>query len=89
MPYIKQIERDKFDKHIEELLYELCNNGLFEPGQMNYIISKLIKGIIKRIGISYSLCNNITGVLGCVKKEFYRRTVAPYEDQKIIENGDI
>jgi len=29
------------------------------------------------------------GVLECVKQEFYRRKVAPYEDIKIIENGDI
>jgi len=31
-------------------------------------------------------------VLGCVdsaSKEFYRRRIAPYEDKKIHENGDV
>lgn len=31
----------------------------------------------------------ILGVLSCVQQEFYRRVVAPYEDQKCRENGDV
>jgi hypothetical protein len=34
--------------------------------------------------------NKIMGVIGCVKSEFYRRFVAPYEDGKARpKNGDI
>ena len=29
------------------------------------------------------------GVLSCVGAEFYRRVIAPYEDKKIIQNGDV
>ena len=29
------------------------------------------------------------GVLDCVKQEFYRRKLAPYEDVAIQKNGDI
>jgi len=29
------------------------------------------------------------GVLECIKQEFYRRAVAPYEDKKKEENGDV
>jgi hypothetical protein len=31
----------------------------------------------------------ITGVLENIKQEYYRRVAEPYEDKKIIENGDI
>jgi len=29
------------------------------------------------------------GVLSAITEEFYRRKVAPYEDEKIVENGDV
>ena len=38
---------------------------------------------------SYHAYNEIIGVLECVKQEFYRRMVAPYEDKKCEENGDV
>lgn len=31
----------------------------------------------------------VLGMLECCKMELYRRHVAPYEDEKIIENGDV
>ena len=39
--------------------------------------------------MSYKTCNDITGALINCEHEFYRRVVAPYEDKKIIENGDV
>ena len=33
--------------------------------------------------------NAIIGALECAKLELYRRVAAPYEDDKIIENGDV
>jgi hypothetical protein len=39
--------------------------------------------------ISYSKIAIITGVLENVKQEFYRRAAAPYEDKKILQNGDV
>jgi hypothetical protein len=38
---------------------------------------------------SYNKIAMITGVLENIKQEFYRRIAAPYEDTKIIQNGDI
>jgi len=29
------------------------------------------------------------GVLECAKLELYRRIAAPYEDEKIVETGDV
>lgn len=31
----------------------------------------------------------LVGCIGCVKEEFYRRVVTPYEDRKMKENGDV
>ena len=33
--------------------------------------------------------NRSMGVLECIKSEWYRRQVGPYEDKKIRENGDV
>ncbi len=58
------------------------------PGWLNYIISKLIRTIwAKRT--SYATGNAIVGVLDCAKAEFIRRWLSPYEDKKILDNGDI
>jgi len=35
------------------------------------------------------LINAIIGALECAKLELYRRVAAPYEDDKIAENGDV
>ena len=37
----------------------------------------------------YKDFNEVIGVLECVKMEFYRRMVAPYEDRKKEINGDV
>jgi len=44
---------------------------------------------LKATGISYDNLSDITGVLNDVKTEFERKVVAPYEDEKITENGKI
>jgi hypothetical protein len=31
----------------------------------------------------------LIGMLECAKLELYRRSVANYEDEKILENGDV
>jgi ABC-type lipopolysaccharide export system ATPase subunit len=81
MPYIKQPNRITFDEPIRQLNPK-------NAGELNYIISKLM---LKYIGkdINYQKCNDVTGALECSKMEIYRRFVAPYEEIKIKENGDI
>ena len=92
MPYIKQASRDIYDKEIVELVEKLTDYGTNTPpnvGHLNYVISKLVWSIFEKNGPSYTLGNNMVGVLECVKQEFYRRQLASYEDLKIVENGDI
>ena len=57
-------------------------------GELNYMFTKLIREYWMR-NQSYQTANDIIGALEGAKLEFYRRTVAPYEDIKIAENGDL
>jgi hypothetical protein len=82
MPYIKLKDRIELDKIVEKF------PATMSWGEINYVITKILlsQDFGKR---SYSSLNSIIGVLECVKQEFYRRAAAPYEDEKIEENGDV
>lgn len=85
MPYIAKVDRKKYDVLVDELAGRLEGAPI---GEANYVISRMIWSLFKRRE-SYTLGNNLIGVLHCVAQEFYRRMVAPYEDQKLKENGDV
>lgn len=78
MPYIKQ------DRRIP-LTMELPDTA----GELNYVFTKLALRYLTRHGMNYQHVNDVIGALEGAKLELYRRHVAPYEDQKIIENGDV
>lgn len=86
MPYIKKEQRAHYDCIIEELVGTLQSN--YTVGDLNYVISRIIWDLFREKP-SYTLGNNLVGVLECVKQEFYRRKLGPYEDLKIKESGDI
>lgn len=59
-------------------------------GELNYAITEMINWYLAEVTDSlYADYNAIVGVLECAKLEFYRRAVAKYEDEKIMENGDV
>lgn len=79
MPYIKKERR-------QDLLTKK-----FAPataGELNFILTQTIIDYVKAKGLSYETINSVVGALDCCKFEFYRRVAIPYEDRKIIENGD-
>lgn len=84
MPYIKFDRREELDQKMNLLLDENLN-----AGELNYVISRLIKNLLDKNPFNYNFCNTIVGVLECAKQEFYNRVVTPYETKKIIENGDL
>lgn len=84
MPYIAPERRMEFD----ELLVELAPK-VRTQGELNYCIYKLSCLIIERIGVSYDNASLCSSAMEHAKLEWYRRKMAPYEDQKIVENGDI
>lgn len=90
MPYVKQEIRDKINSDISSFTHALhCEFGRdVNPGILNYVFSSIIRELFDK-NPCYSTANDLMGVLECVKQEFYRRKVAPYEDEKIKENGDL
>ena len=60
-----------------------------KSGELNYLMSQLIKGYVAMNGVSYTTLNAVAGVLSCLSMEVYRRITAKYEDEKMSENGDV
>ena len=58
-----------------------------KDGHVNFVLTTIMKQIYHQQ--SYATYNRAIGVLECIKLEFYRRMVAPYEEKKIKENGDV
>lgn len=88
MPYIKQEERKKLNPSILQLHTDLSINGN-KKGDLNYAITKLVHLHLDKVGKNYDHLSDISGVLRDVSVEFDRRVFAPYEDEKIKQNGDI
>ena len=87
MPYIAREERPRLEPEIRALIEKLKAAPAEQmDGQVNYVISRLLAGLYPPRYFNY---NRAMGVLSCVTQEFYRRSVAPYEDGKIREHGDI
>ncbi len=84
MPYIPQERRNMFENALRELAREVENQG-----ELNYCIFKLSKLIIERIGENYDHLSMCSSAMEHAKLEWYRKVLAPYEDKKILENGDI
>lgn len=59
------------------------------PGELNYSLTRVIQTYLDDHGVCYRTFNDITGALTSCGLEFYRRIVAPYEDRKIVQNGDV
>jgi hypothetical protein len=94
MPYIKEDRREHLDDCIDRMtdclkLRNNMNNTEFAGilGDINYCFSRILSGLME--DVSYPKISMLTGVLENIKQEFYRRVAVPFEDKKILENGDI
>lgn len=92
MPYIKLQDRAILAPVLTKLVEIIIDPTKFgtraKAGTLNYIFTVLLKNVLdddKR----YDTANSLIGALECCKLELYRRHIAPYEDQKIEENGDV
>ncbi len=76
MPYIKAEDRKRAE---------------FAPstaGELNFAITALVLVFFGK-NPNYQRFNDVIGALEGAKLELYRRRIAPYEDTKIVENGDV
>jgi len=85
MPYIPDKEKNEMTDAIEDLrLYILTK------GDLNYAICQLVgKLILDSDRISYTKMSEWIDAVHDAEAELRRRLLNPYEDQKIIENGDV
>ena len=92
MPYIKQEDRAKFHLHADhgaEGIKLVADNA----GELQYCFALLIWAYLVRVepyrSYKYQDLNDVMGALAGAQMEFYRRVVVPYEDGKIVSNGDV
>jgi len=81
MPYIKKELRFQFDEIVRQL-----DCWIIKPGQLNYILFAYAK---RHVEPSYENYRNFIGELNECIAEIRRRLVAPLEDRKRMENGDV
>ena len=82
MPYITQGRRSIYDK----IVNEMKRLNVKANGDLNYILFAFCKRFIEP---SYNNYKNFCGELRQCATEIERKILAPYEDQKILENGDV
>jgi len=97
MPYIKEIDRQELEPELVALCDKI-NDMVFGDapggarpndtldGILNYCIFKMCKILYPE---GYFWYNRMIGMMECCKQELYRRVVVPYEEKKIVENGDV
>jgi len=86
MPYIKQEQRKELNPHLEPMLdrwYHMPKNDV--AGEFTYVIYRLLK----IFGGKFWMRALGMGCMVCAMLEMYRQYHAPYENEKIEENGDV
>lgn len=82
MPYVPSDTRDR--------LYCEPMPNPWKPGELNYVITEAAIAYCETVGLGYDdAINAVVGALECCKLEFYRRVAVPYEERKIVTNGDV
>ncbi len=82
MPYISPEKRPDMNKVVEVMKVV----GVKADGDLNYILFKYCK---EAVPSSYNSIKNFLGELDECRAEIRRRLLAPYEDMKIEQNGDV
>ncbi len=82
MPYIKPEDRGALDHSIANCIPR-------DAGELQYVIARIIKQHLATRTMRYQVLNDVIGALEGAKLEFYRRVVAPYEETKRAQNGDV
>lgn len=79
MPYVNFDDRGKIATTIPD--------GL-SAGQINFIIADIMDQFIGPAP-NYDRINAAIGIMECCKLELYRRIAVPFEDKKMLQNGDV
>ncbi len=90
MPYIPQERRQELYPLISKVAGEIqaaVESGIGKRGgEVNFVICSLVDMLYDR---NYTELSAAISDVECAKLEIHRRLLAPYEDVKILENGDV
>jgi hypothetical protein len=99
MPYIIKAQRKTVDPAIDALAEAILKAAQGEgmaaagpakaDGVLNYAYTRLMQKTLLAHDMTYASLERAIGVLECAKLEMYRRMVAPYENVKANQNGDV
>lgn len=78
MPYIKEEARERMRSDTPK-----------NAGELNFVLTIMAQNYWYENDKNYQAFNDILGAFEGAKLELYRRMIAPYEDKKIEENGDV
>ena len=78
MPYITAEDRQRLRTARSETV-----------GELTYELTEVCTGYLEDRPQSFTWYAEVVAALEAAKLEFYRRVLAPYEDTKIDENGDV
>lgn len=84
MPYIKPEKRR--DLRCAEGAYARTPE---DGGELNYLFFSLVLEYLGCHGTSYATLSEVDSALSLCQAELRRRIVFPYEDAKMLENGDV
>lgn len=92
MPYIKKEFRDELTPLIDALSQKIneihaANPAQTRDGLLNFSVTETLNQVYP--DARYTDMNELIGMLECCKLEYYRKTIAPYEDLKEAENGAV
>ena len=77
MPYIPVTAR----KHAQ--------SSPLTDGDLNYALTVVVQEWMTRQAPGYATIARAVAALECAKLELYARVARPYEDQKMLQNGDV
>ena len=83
MPYIKQEDRERFDKHLDAIF------RIATKGELEYCIFMLMKKYMVAKEWNYSNLHDASYAAHHCGDEFRRRFLDTREDHAMSENGDI
>ena len=87
VPYIKPAARPELDEAMDDLIDLIQALPVEEQdGALNYTVTRMLKSMYPHRYFHY---NRAIGALECIKQEFYRVDIGPYEDIKIARAGEV
>lgn len=88
MPYIKQEDREKYDKHLQAIRDKFGDlNPDYDIGHLTYCIYYLMKAWMWHLPVSYQRMSAVIATAIDAATEFRRCELTPYEEEKIKDNG--